>query len=172
MTYIGLVPGSSVPQASSSSSPFPVRTTLNKDHTPTYVKFCHTTETAFYRVNIDESHLFKTKAGDEGHSAVTSRSPPPAKKSWISSLALFSGTYTSESLLKMFLRPFGLFLLPAVAWATLTFSVTIGFLVAITTYVNAYPCLCRASAQKNTTSGTLRLRLERRLTTSQPFSPP
>lgn len=49
----------------------------------------------------------------------------------ISSFALFSGSYTDESLWKMAYRPIVLLLLPTVLWATLVMSVTIGFLVAI-----------------------------------------
>lgn len=62
-----------------------------------------------------------------------SQSAPPPKKTWIGRLTIFSGSYTSESLIQMIIRPWGMLLLPAVAWTTLAFSVTIGFLVAITT---------------------------------------
>ncbi|RDW80765.1 MFS general substrate transporter-7 [Coleophoma crateriformis] len=56
----------------------------------------------------------------------------PTKKSYWSTLALFSGEiYTSETLWTMFIRPFGLILLPPVIWATLVMSVLIGFTVAI-----------------------------------------
>jgi MFS family permease len=43
----------------------------------------------------------------------------PALKSWPQRLALWSGIYTKESFWKIFIRPFGLILLPAVLWATL-----------------------------------------------------
>jgi hypothetical protein len=56
----------------------------------------------------------------------------PKKKSYWSKLALFRGqTYTNESYWKMFVRPFGLILLPPVLWATLVMSTIIGFSVAI-----------------------------------------
>jgi len=56
----------------------------------------------------------------------------PKKKSYRSTLSLFTGEiYTSESLWTMFIRPFGLILLPPVLWATLVMSVLIGFAVAI-----------------------------------------
>lgn len=42
---------------------------------------------------------------------------------------------TEESLLKMFFRPLGLIVLPSVLWAALVQSVTIGFLVAVTSNV-------------------------------------
>ncbi|KAF7969548.1 hypothetical protein HWV62_26951 [Athelia sp. TMB] len=55
-----------------------------------------------------------------------------SKKSYVQSLAISNGPFTNENLLTIFLRPFGAILLPAVAWATMVFSVTVGFLVAIT----------------------------------------
>lgn len=60
----------------------------------------------------------------------------PKKKSYIQMLRLFSGTYTSEPLLKMVLRPLCLICLPPVLWAALVESVTIGFLVAVTSNVS------------------------------------
>ena len=55
----------------------------------------------------------------------------PKKHSYIQSLRLNNGVLTRESLLKMFFRPVALLILPPVLWATLVMSVTIGFLVAI-----------------------------------------
>jgi hypothetical protein len=56
----------------------------------------------------------------------------PKKDSFIRSLRLFTGVYTEESLFKLFIRPCILLILPPALWATLVMSVTIGFLVAIT----------------------------------------
>lgn len=56
----------------------------------------------------------------------------PRKETYIESLRLFHGTFTSESLWQMFIRPIILIILPSVLWASLVFAVTIGFLVAIT----------------------------------------
>ena len=56
----------------------------------------------------------------------------PEKRSYVSSLRMYSGTYTSESLLKLFIRPTAFMILPQVLWAVLVMSGTIGFLVAIT----------------------------------------
>lgn len=56
----------------------------------------------------------------------------PEKRSYASSLRIYSGTYTKESLFKLFLRPVILLMLPSVLWATLAMAGTIGFLVAIT----------------------------------------
>jgi MFS family permease len=53
------------------------------------------------------------------------------KRSYLQALSLYSGVYTRESFLKLFFRPVILLLLPPVFWATLVMSVTIGFLVAI-----------------------------------------
>lgn len=56
----------------------------------------------------------------------------PPKKSFWSKISLFTGeTYTNDSLWKMFIRPFGLVLMPPVLWATLVMSATIGFSVAL-----------------------------------------
>ncbi len=55
-----------------------------------------------------------------------------AKKSYWSTLALFTGQiYTTQSIWKMFIRPFGMVLLPPVLWATLVMSTIIGFSVAL-----------------------------------------
>jgi MFS family permease len=57
---------------------------------------------------------------------------PPAKRlSYLQSLRLYSGVYTQESYLKILIRPVVMLVLPPVLWATLVMSVTIGFLVAI-----------------------------------------
>ncbi|KAF2684645.1 MFS general substrate transporter [Lentithecium fluviatile CBS 122367] len=56
----------------------------------------------------------------------------PEKRSYLSSLRLYSGIYTQESILTLFIRPVVLFILPQVFWATLVMAGTIGFLVAIT----------------------------------------
>lgn len=56
----------------------------------------------------------------------------PKNKSYWSTLSLFSGEiYTEDSVLKMFVRPFGLIILPPVLWATLVMATLIGFSVAI-----------------------------------------
>ena len=55
----------------------------------------------------------------------------PRKYTFVQSLKLFHGKFTEEPILKMFIRPIGLLLLPPVLWATLVMSVLIGFSVAI-----------------------------------------
>ena len=55
----------------------------------------------------------------------------PAKRSWVQNLALFQGKFVDESFWRIFYRPVVLLCLPPVLWATLVMSVTIGFLVAI-----------------------------------------
>ncbi|PYH92412.1 MFS transporter [Aspergillus ellipticus CBS 707.79] len=62
------------------------------------------------------------------------------RKSYLQSIRFWSGeTYTDESLWRMFIRPFGLILLPPIFWATIVMSVTIGFLVAVTSnFANAF----------------------------------
>jgi len=56
----------------------------------------------------------------------------PRKKTFSENLKLYSGTHTKENLLHMFIRPIILLCLPPILWATLNLTVTIGFLVAIT----------------------------------------
>lgn len=53
------------------------------------------------------------------------------KRSYLASLKLYQGRLTTESVWKIFLRPVVMLALPPVLWATLVMSVTIGFLVAI-----------------------------------------
>ena len=55
----------------------------------------------------------------------------PQKKIWIQNMSLYSGTYTNEGFVKLFLRPIGLLIVPQVLWATLVMAVSVGFLVAI-----------------------------------------
>ncbi|TLD25298.1 hypothetical protein PspLS_05444 [Pyricularia sp. CBS 133598] len=64
--------------------------------------------------------------------------PVPAnrKRGYIQSLKVFTGVHTRESLWRIAVRPFGLILLPPVLWAALVESVTIGFLVAVTSNVD------------------------------------
>lgn len=61
------------------------------------------------------------------HSATTI----PKKKSFVQNIALFDGVFIHESYWRMFYRPIILLAFPPVLWATLVMSVTIGFLVAI-----------------------------------------
>ncbi|KAH6888685.1 major facilitator superfamily domain-containing protein [Thelonectria olida] len=61
----------------------------------------------------------------------------PQKKTMRETLAVWNGCLTSESLLKLFIRPFLLIALPPVLWAALVQSVTIGFLVAVSSNIGA-----------------------------------
>ncbi|KAI9664638.1 MAG: hypothetical protein M1821_006084 [Bathelium mastoideum] len=70
----------------------------------------------------------KIETASEDQTAIQEIKP---KHSYLQALRLVHGTYTQDSLLKMFLRPIVLLSLPPVLWATLVMSVTIGFLVAI-----------------------------------------
>ncbi len=58
--------------------------------------------------------------------------PQHKKRSYVQSLKLYSGVLTNETFFTIFFRPIALLVLPPVLWATLCMSVTIGFLVAIT----------------------------------------
>ncbi|KAI5245614.1 MFS general substrate transporter [Aureobasidium subglaciale] len=57
--------------------------------------------------------------------------PAPPKHSFLHQLAPFSGRKTDESFLKLLLRPFPLFLQPAVAWGCLMQGVIIGWTVIV-----------------------------------------
>ena len=57
--------------------------------------------------------------------------PQSVKRSYVQSLRVSTTKFTQESLWKLFIRPVILLCLPPVLWATLVMSVTIGFLVAI-----------------------------------------
>jgi hypothetical protein len=59
----------------------------------------------------------------------------PPKKTYLQQLKIFSGTYTEETFWRLFARPFALILLPPVLWCSLVQSVTIGFIVAVTSNV-------------------------------------
>ena len=56
----------------------------------------------------------------------------PPKNTYLQSLSVFNGIFSTESLFTMFVRPIGLLVLPPVLWATLVMSVTVGFIVAVT----------------------------------------
>ncbi|KAI5925140.1 major facilitator superfamily domain-containing protein [Camillea tinctor] len=58
------------------------------------------------------------------------------KEPWVRSLRLFTGTYTSTPLWKIFLRPLVIFWYPAVLWAFLLYGVTLTWIVVFSV-VNA-----------------------------------
>lgn len=90
---------------------------------------------------IDPSTMDLEKSGSEHHDNVntkvtsTSADEVPEMISYVTSLRLYSGTYTQESFWKLFIRPVVFLALPPVLWATLVMSGTIGFLVAISSNV-------------------------------------
>lgn len=110
-------------------------------------------ETAFIRedVAVDGQPLQRLSSGHESektHQTAdrvsdieakphSSQTPTKKKKTYLQSLSLYNGVLTSEPLYKIFVRPFGLILLPPVLWAALIESVTIGFLVAVTSNVDS-----------------------------------
>lgn len=67
--------------------------------------------------------------------ATTSRNETQQKRHYLQGLKLWHGTFTEESVWSMALRPVMLLVLPPVLWATLVMSVTIGFIVAISSNV-------------------------------------
>ncbi|CRG88992.1 putative transporter mfc1 [Talaromyces islandicus] len=96
-----------------------------------------------YQRNVDQGHehpVTKSVHGKDGsnrfaeseHNENGVIGSVPEKISYIESLRLFNKTnFTSEPLLRVFLRPIVLIILPSVLWTSLVFAVTIGFLVAI-----------------------------------------
>ncbi|UKZ81785.1 hypothetical protein TrVFT333_009558 [Trichoderma virens FT-333] len=59
------------------------------------------------------------------------------KYTFLQQLRVFHGKFTEEPLVKIFVRPIGLLILPPVLWATLVMSVLIGFLVAVSSTFSA-----------------------------------
>lgn len=96
-------------------------------------------ETVFIRpIEIDVDHeptLTEKCDGPTAGLSESSTSSIPPKKTYLQSLKLFSGTYTEETFWRLFVRPFALILLPPVLWCSLVQSVTIGFIVAVTSNV-------------------------------------
>ena len=74
----------------------------------------------------------KQRTSDEKalHNMTVTGTPPP-KATFLQRLAPFNGRKTDESFFKLFLRPFPLFLHPAIAWACLTQGVIIGWTVMV-----------------------------------------
>ncbi|KAK5132327.1 hypothetical protein LTR08_009162 [Meristemomyces frigidus] len=84
---------------------------------------------------MPETSYIRQRSGAAGtytSATVEPESQRPGKRSYLTSLKLYQGNLTSESLWRIFLRPIVMLALPPVLWATLVMSVTIGFLVAIT----------------------------------------
>ncbi|KAG8165283.1 hypothetical protein KVR01_005558 [Diaporthe batatas] len=84
----------------------------------------------------EKTHRTAARVADIEALSQSQQSPTKKKKTYLQSLSLYNGTFTSEPLYKIFVRPFGLILLPPVLWAALVESVTIGFLVAVTSNVD------------------------------------
>lgn len=91
-------------------------------------------ETAYRRIDnpLVERAAEVQKELPTTHLESASIPPIPEKEGYIHSLRFWSGEiYTDESFWRMFVRPFGLILIPPIFWATIVMSVTIGFLVAV-----------------------------------------
>lgn len=104
-------------------------------------------ETAFKRasyLNIDmmsdDSRKTSPQASPRGITSASDKSPldemtvidpPPPKASFGQRLMPFNGRKTDESFFKLLLRPFPLFLHPAIAWACLMQGVIIGWTVMV-----------------------------------------
>lgn len=94
-------------------------------------------ETSYIRnpvqVETDNASSPLDKEGDMEHTeSISSREQSiPTKHTFFQNLGCFRGKFTEEPLIKIFVRPIGLLILPPVLWATLVMSVLIGFLVAV-----------------------------------------
>ena len=89
-------------------------------------------ETSYVRDGQDNANRERSSEELGGKSHPTNPSlNPPERKSYLANLKLYQGKLTTESVWKIFLRPVVMLALPPVLWATLVMSVTIGFLVAI-----------------------------------------
>jgi MFS family permease len=101
-------------------------------------------ETAYIRNRDAEGHAMPPAADEKSDAVAVEdletqarlRSAHRPKSYWVQSLKLYHGVYTEEPLWNMALRPVMLLALPPVLWATLVMSVTIGFIVAITSNVS------------------------------------
>ncbi|EHK50919.1 hypothetical protein TRIATDRAFT_54316 [Trichoderma atroviride IMI 206040] len=94
-------------------------------------------ETSYIRnpiqVETDNASSPLDKEGDIEHTeSIGSREQSISTKyTFFQELHCCHGKLTEESLIKIFVRPIGLLMLPPVLWATLVMSVLIGFLVAV-----------------------------------------
>lgn len=102
--------------------------------------------------NGDEHHTSSSRdnshdPGEKGTNGNTAQSPtdssgpaafPTTKVSYLQSLALFNGRKTDESLWKLALRPFPLFLQPAFLWACLIQGTMIGWTVFVGVILGAF----------------------------------
>jgi MFS family permease len=59
------------------------------------------------------------------------------KKTYVEQLRIFNGSYVDEPLLKIFIRPFGVLLLPPVFWSTMVTAGSVGFLIAVNTNIGS-----------------------------------
>jgi MFS family permease len=74
-----------------------------------------------------------TRGSHEKMTGTTNTVEPPAREKtpWIKTLSPFNGRKTDESFFKLLIRPFPLFLHPAIIWAMLIQGVMIGWTVSI-----------------------------------------
>ncbi|KAI0600177.1 major facilitator superfamily domain-containing protein [Biscogniauxia sp. FL1348] len=92
-------------------------------------------ETAYKRDT--QNVVYESEEADAARTEMASQQPIiiPEKESYLSSLKIYHRKLTEESLLRMAFRPLGLICLPPILWTALVQSVTIGFLVAVTSNV-------------------------------------
>jgi hypothetical protein len=91
-------------------------------------------ETVYIR-SIEVDSETEPTLGEKRGLTTTESNEIPIKKTYLQKLRVLTGTYTEESFWRLFIRPFALILLPPVLWSSLVQSVTIGFIVAVTSNV-------------------------------------
>ncbi|KAJ5454352.1 uncharacterized protein N7458_005308 [Penicillium daleae] len=97
-------------------------------------------ETAFERYNnplVVSSDQTPQAAEGEKEPTQSEVAIPPKKSYWETVKPWDGRKYTDEPLWRMIVRPLGLIILPPVFWATIVMSVTIGFLVAISSNIGS-----------------------------------
>lgn len=104
-------------------------------------------ETSFNRTASDKSNQVISEPNDAGFLDLSEKGadshvenyqsarPISTKKTYLKQLTLFNGTFSSEPLLKTFIRPFGILLLPPVLWSTIVTSISVGFVISVNTNI-------------------------------------
>ncbi|OAL06539.1 MFS general substrate transporter [Phaeosphaeriaceae sp. SRC1lsM3a] len=80
---------------------------------------------------IGENKVPASTDSEDQHNTPESSTTPERKFTFRDSIALFNGRKSEEPFLRLFLRPFSLFLHPSIVWACLVQGVLIGFTVLI-----------------------------------------
>ena len=97
--------------------------------------------TAAAAINPEKSHAASDAQAERVENIETQpvSSAVPKKKTYLQSLRIFSAIYTSEHLLSLAFRPIAAIVLPALIWATLINTMTIGMIIVLSvSYSSAF----------------------------------